>query len=290
MNFIWARSSSGKSWDLDYRTVLKTVIFICGCNPQTLRYYAHVNLLKPVKVDKWSGYRFYEEEQALAFVKVKNLQKAGFTIDEIKGLLDKDNLVIYQAFEEKIAEEEKRLQEIKDIQRSYQTEMNNIREKINEARKRITETMHGYDASEEFGIDSSEYKGIISSVNNFFDNIIVSDTRNFDYEEFHIGEEAAEEKEYFNLLNNPDYEVDYEKHGWDNVKEFLDEFNDIEDKVEYALYFRVNEVKEASTMAFANTLLGILIARNTDKKSNFTCNIEKSEDGKNHFWLLKHRE
>ena len=117
---------------------MKTVIFICGCNPQTLRYYDHVNLLKPVKVDKWSGYRFYEEEQALAFVKIKNLQKAGFTIDEIKGLLDKDNLVIYQAFEEKIAEEEKRLQEIKTIQRSYQTEMNNIRKKINEARKRIS--------------------------------------------------------------------------------------------------------------------------------------------------------
>ena len=73
-------------------------------------------------------------------------------------------------------------------------------------------------------------------------------------------------------------------------KEFLDEFNDIKDKLEYALYFRVNEVKEASAMAFADTLLGILIARNTDTKSNFTCNIEKSENDKNHFWLLRHRE
>ena len=266
---------------------IKEFAHLCGCNPQTLRYYDHVNLLKPVKVDKWSGYRFYEEEQALAFVKIKNLQKAGFSIDEIKGLLDKDNLVIYQAFEEKIGEEEKRLQEIKDIQRSYQTEMNNIREKINEARKRITETMQDSDPSEEFGIDASEYEGIIGSVNNFFDSIIVSDTRSFDYEEFHRGEEVSEEKEYLNLLNNPDYEVVYEKHGWDNVKDFLDEFNDIEDEVEYALYFRVNEVKEAYTMAFANTLLGILIARNTDKNSNFTGNIEKSEDDKNHFWLLK---
>ncbi|MGP1403697.1 MAG: hypothetical protein ACTTKY_06045 [Catonella sp.] len=40
-------------------------------------------------------------------------------------------------------------------------------------------------------------------------------------------------------------------------------------------------------MAFVNTILGILIAGNTDKKSSFTCNIEKSEDDKNHFWLLK---
>ena len=70
-------------------------------------------------------------------------------------------------------------------------------------------------------------------------------------------------------------------------KEFLDEFNDIEDKVEYALYFRVNEPKEASTMAFANIILGKLIAKNIDNKSNFICNIEKSEDDKNHFWLLK---
>ena len=28
---------------------------LCGCNPQTLRYYDRVELLKPVKVDEWSG-------------------------------------------------------------------------------------------------------------------------------------------------------------------------------------------------------------------------------------------
>lgn len=106
---------------------IKEFARLCGCNPQTLRYYDHVNLLKPVKVDQWSGYRFYEEEQALAFVKIKNLQKAGFTIEEIKELLDKDNHVIYKAFDAKIAEEEKRLQEIKAIQKSYQTEMTDMK-------------------------------------------------------------------------------------------------------------------------------------------------------------------
>ena len=43
--------------------------------------------------------------------------------------------MIYKAFDAKIAEEEKRLQEIKAIQKSYQTEMNLIQEKINEAKK-----------------------------------------------------------------------------------------------------------------------------------------------------------
>ncbi|MDD7503786.1 MAG: MerR family transcriptional regulator [Eubacteriales bacterium] len=77
---------------------IKEFARLCGCNPQTLRYYDRVELLKPVKVDEWSGYRFYDEEQALTFIKIKNLQIAGFTIDEIKGLLDSDNDVIFEAF------------------------------------------------------------------------------------------------------------------------------------------------------------------------------------------------
>ena len=68
---------------------------LCGCNPQTLRYYDHVDLLKPVKVDSWTGYRYYDEDQALQYVKIKNLQMAGFSIDEIRGLLDADNDTIH---------------------------------------------------------------------------------------------------------------------------------------------------------------------------------------------------
>ena len=67
---------------------IKQFARLCGCNPQTLRYYDHVQLLKPIRVDEWSGYRYYEEEQAMDFVKIRNLQKAGFSIEEIKGLLD----------------------------------------------------------------------------------------------------------------------------------------------------------------------------------------------------------
>lgn len=131
---------------------IKEFAHICGCNPQTLRYYDQIDLLKPVKVDRWSGYRYYDEEQAYVFVKIKNLQKAGFTIDEIRGLLDKDNLAICRAFDEKIAKEEKRLQEIKDIRQSYQTEMNSIKDKIDAVRKKITEEMQAYNQTSEFGL------------------------------------------------------------------------------------------------------------------------------------------
>ena len=89
---------------------------LCGCNPQTLRYYDHVDLLKPVKVDSWTGYRYYDEDQALQFVKIKNLQMAGFSIDEIRGLLDADNDTIFKAFSAKIKEQENRLQKTREIQ------------------------------------------------------------------------------------------------------------------------------------------------------------------------------
>ena len=150
---------------------IKEFAHICGCNPQTLRYYDQIDLLKPVKVDRWSGYRYYDEEQAYVFVKIKNLQKAGFTIDEIRGLLDKDNLAICRAFDEKIAKEEKRLQEIKDIRQSYQTEMNNIKNKIDAVRKKITEEMQAYNQTSEFGLLADKYEELIDNVNRYLDNV-----------------------------------------------------------------------------------------------------------------------
>ena len=62
---------------------IKEFARLCNCNPQTLRYYDRMDLLKPVKVDPYSGYRYYNEEQAIQYVKIKNLQLAGFSIEEI---------------------------------------------------------------------------------------------------------------------------------------------------------------------------------------------------------------
>ena len=269
---------------------IKEFARLCGCNPQTLRYYDHVNLLKPVKVDQWSGYRYYDEEQALAFVKIKNLQKAGFTIDEIKELLDKDNHVIYKAFDAKIAEEEKRLQEIKAIQKSYQTEMTDMKKKLETIRDMVKESMEAYDPSEEFGIDRDTYSHMIESVNGFFESMISrNDDSDFEYSEYSESDESVEEPEYVNLLNNPDYEIVYEKHGWSFVKEFFSEFSALDEGQDYALEFLLSQSKGNHT-AFANTVLGMLLncnPKNPDYKRSLSCNTSDSKDGHNHFWLLK---
>ena len=67
--------------------------------------------------------------------------------------------MIYKAFDAKIAEEERRLQEIKAIQKSYQTEMTDMKKKLETIRDMVKESMEAYDPTEEFGIRELELHG-----------------------------------------------------------------------------------------------------------------------------------
>ena len=103
---------------------------LCGTSSQTLRYYDRIELLKPSHVDNWTGYRYYEKEQAADFVKIKNLQLADFSISEIKALLTASPEEITRAFDAKIAAEQEKLAKILKIQELYRKETMNIEEKI----------------------------------------------------------------------------------------------------------------------------------------------------------------
>ena len=270
---------------------IKDFAKLCGCNPQTLRYYDRTDLLKPAKVDPWSGYRYYDEAQALTFVKIKNLQSADFTIEEIKALLDADRDVIYEAFNRKIARQEDKLNTIKRIQQSYQSEMSSMEQKIKEIQAQVARDMETYDPREEFGITREEYGKIVDHVNEAFTGLALGDS-DIDYSLYPDGDDAAEEVEYLNLLNDPNYEVIYENHGWDHVKDFFDQFETPADGEEYFLYFHVTSEK-ANQTAFANTVLGVLIGRNyggkKDNDQKLQCNVTFSKDGQNHFWLLRRK-
>ena len=266
---------------------IKEFADLCGCNPQTLRYYDRVDLLKPVEVDLWTGYRRYEKEQALVFVRIRNLQKAGFTIAEIRQLLGREDREIYRAFEAKIAEAERRPREIKTIQRSYRTEMDQIIERIKEVREQVAQDMQGYDPTVEFGIDEATYAEIKRSVQEAFDALTENVPEEFSYSSFDDADAQGEEIEYLDLLNNPAFAVVFEQHGWTYVKDFLDSFSELEDGAEYALLFRLAPDKYANTTPLGNTILGILLLKNPHKKRNLSANFEPSEDGQNHFWLLK---
>ena len=57
---------------------------------KTLRYYDDVNLLKPIHVDEWTGYRYYAFEQLARLHRILALKDLGFSLAEIAELLDED--------------------------------------------------------------------------------------------------------------------------------------------------------------------------------------------------------
>lgn len=69
---------------------------IMGVSVQALRYYAKIKLLEPEYISPRTGYRYYTYDQFHFIDRIKYLQKFGFSLDEIRSILlrnDIDKLV-----------------------------------------------------------------------------------------------------------------------------------------------------------------------------------------------------
>lgn len=51
---------------------------------RTLRYYAEYGVLVPSEIDKFTGYKYYSEENVIECEMIKLLKSLDFTLDEIK--------------------------------------------------------------------------------------------------------------------------------------------------------------------------------------------------------------
>ncbi|MEI6875907.1 MAG: MerR family transcriptional regulator, partial [Spirochaetota bacterium] len=60
---------------------------ICRLTVKTLRYYQEEGLIEPSRVDRWTGYRYYDEEALDRARLVKTLRDWDFTIAEIRAAL-----------------------------------------------------------------------------------------------------------------------------------------------------------------------------------------------------------
>ncbi|MBQ8996367.1 MAG: MerR family transcriptional regulator [Oscillospiraceae bacterium] len=267
---------------------IKEFAKLCGCNEQTLRYYDRIDLLKPMRVDKWSGYRYYDDEQALVFVKIKDLQLAGFSIEEIKSLLEQSDETIYKAFEQKIAEQQEKLNLILQIQKSYETEMKKMKDKIKGIRERVLLEMERYDPSEEFGIDRDTYETMIRNVISSFEELAAEGNyEDYNFEEY--SNDPLEMEEHYDFFEDLDYKLVCEKHGWKVVKEFIRDYLKLDDGYDYDFVFKVTDEKEKNS-AFPNIVLAMVLMENEkdpNEKRNLGCTITNSKDGENHFWLFK---
>ena len=258
---------------------------LCNCSTQTLRYYDSIDLLKPMNVDPFTGYRHYDKMQALDFIKIKNLQDATFTIAEIKELLNKSNEEICRAFDAKISEQETLLGKIKTLQRSYQNEYMQMQETLKEIQAKVIAASKEYDPQEEFGISQDYYEQLVAATIDYFENAIHNMPTDIDFSQYKTTDSnPEEEEEYLNPLQNERYTTIYEKHGWNFTKQALADIPSLDG--EYLFHFAVKK-ERLTNISFCNTVLGIALAQNQGKNLTLGCNCTESKDHQNHFWLLK---
>ena len=284
---------------------------LCGCNTQTLRYYDRIGLLKPAKVDEWTGYRYYEEEQALLFVKIKNLQQADFSIEEIKSLLPGDDDLLMAAFERKIAEQRQKLEKMLEIQRSYLREAMDMRNMVNEYMDYVERRMENPELWKELGLDAEQEAEASASVHDLLadwlsqcrkmgdDISLTADGSQFSglgdiMDEMKSGVlDHAEEL----LLSRDSSEVEkdipadaeetFERSGWKHVSEWIGEVPDLGNGKQKYFVFRVRQDSPVADAGFPSILLGVMAAKYNAMDGGMSCMISRSSDGINHFLLLQ---
>ncbi len=78
---------------------------------KTLRHYEQKGLLLPDEVDEWTGYRYYGVAQMQKLNAIRDLQRLGFSLYEIKELYDDDlHTPDIQQITAKLSETEQQLQ------------------------------------------------------------------------------------------------------------------------------------------------------------------------------------
>ena len=74
------------------RLLIKEFSLLCQVTVKTLRYYEKIGLLRPAEVDEWTGYRYYDVRQMQTFVNIRRLKEMGFSLEEIRDLMDDGQL------------------------------------------------------------------------------------------------------------------------------------------------------------------------------------------------------
>lgn len=287
---------------------IKDFAKMCGCNTQTLRYYDRIDLLKPAKVDEMTGYRYYEVRQALDYVRIKNLQLAEFSIDEIKKLLFMSDAEVYRAFQNKIAFHKDRLSRMMEIQASYLAETRLMERLIESLAKLLFSDENQKEQLQEFGLDASDMPRIIEMFREYIQKnaaekeeelyLRTDDDVVGGYEEVI---ETIEKLDKDNLPNQiligdldtvnqkpfqmEDYREIWSKHGWKHVHEIIDEIPVPDKGTAYAYVFHIG--KMGNVLPYGTLFLYALMTRRNLKEFNINCFVHESKDGVNRLAVLE---
>lgn len=283
---------------------------LCRCTAQTLRYYDQVGLLKPARVDKWSGYRYYEEKQAVDFVKIKHLQAADFTIAEIKALLTQTDQAVYDAFEQKIAAQREKLAQIIQIQQTYLREKNSM-EKIHQSMTNfLLAQCRKPELLAEFGLHPEDFDRVMEALRTWLEARFAESPYTEDTVQLQINDEVTQGAENIaaridsltsDNLNDTILLTDapepvsehlvplWETHGWAHVHEFLDSIPPMEKGTEYRLRFDLADPVLREDLSFPMFAVAVMLLRRGENVGMTGCQCEASPDGINHFTLLRRK-
>lgn len=295
---------------------IKEFASLCGCSTQTLRYYDKIDLLKPKKVDRWSGYRYYSKEQSIDFVKIKNLQAADFTIEEIKSLLTMSDQKVYEAFAQKIAEQTRKLERIKEIQQSYLKEKSSMERLIHSVSDFLLHAVQDYEMLKEFGLSPEDGPAVVVRLKDYIERSTRNDLQAEPEVEMILNGRAIRGADNvadtFETLKGKGYEDTvllgdkdvasvealtpensenvWSNHGWNFVYEFIREIPRLEEGYEYGFYFRLTQEKQPEGLEFPLFMIAAMLPQLDSREISAGCSIEKSEDGLNHFTLLRRKK
>ena len=283
---------------------------LCGCNTQTLRYYDRIGLLAPAKVDEWTGYRYYEEEQALLFVKIKNLQQADFSIEEIKTLLPGDDDLLAAAFDRKIEEQQQKLERIREIQRSYLKETMDMQKLVSAIIAFMDRHLDSPALWEEFGINTDRKADITARAHAMLADMLAANKETLETVTLTMDDQAVTGVENViraiqdgnldsadKLLINPDgteepngvpedAAVVFERHGWSHISEWIREMPILKEAGERYCIFGLTAESAANNLGLPMMMLVMMASEMDELKGGVTCNTTPSKDGQNHFTLL----
>ena len=97
---------------------------IAGVTSETLRHYDRIGLVKPCKVDEWTGYRYYSQQEIVRLNTIHALRCMDLSLAEIKEILSYED---FRKITEKLKLAEKKADE-------KIAELNNAKNRIRRAR------------------------------------------------------------------------------------------------------------------------------------------------------------
>lgn len=288
---------------------IKNFAEICNCSAQTLRYYDRIGLLKPIHVDGASGYRYYDDSQLIDFVRIKNLQLAEFSIEEIKRLTRSNEDEILFAFEEKIRAQEVKLKQMIEIQRSYLQEKKMMEKMIGEVSKLLISQWIDPEEWEEIGVSLQMKDQMEETLKNYFMQMFSNRCRDIKKIHLEVNEEKYSEASEIlvklkEMVNEPvpehvvlgevsseeismdGYEVVWEENGWSHVRDFIEQIPRLEDGKKYFFFFERASGEKKATLSFALCLIGVMLLKWNVSNVFMNCKVEASKDEWNHFKLM----